>query len=636
VALSSWFRRVLAGPKDLNRSMGKTVASGQVVDMELTPQLAERFEKLQNRYPVKRSALIPMLMYAQDEYGYISDPMIEEIARRLELRTIQVQETLEYYSMLHRKPMGKHHVQICTNVACMLRGGNELLEQAKKRLEIGHKEVTGDGVFSLEEVECIGACTGAPAMQVNYDFYENLTPLKFDRIIEELDAGKKPAPEPVTSGALHPRDPAETPLISRRFGIRNSRKIDVYLQHDGYKALAKALQEMTPDSIIDEVKKSSLRGRGGAGFPAGMKWSFVPKDSPKPKYVICNADESEPGTCKDRPLMEMDPHQMIEGITIAGRAIGAHLGFIYIRGEYRYVLDIVEAALAEAYSRGYLGKNILGSGFDFDLVAHTGAGAYECGEESALMESLEGKRGYPRIKPPFPAVVGLYGCPTIINNVETLSSVPAILLEGGEKYASRGTPKNGGTRLLCVGGHVNKPGIYEIPLGMNMKKFIYEVAGGIPGGKKLKAVIPGGSSCPLLSASEIDIPMDYDSVAKAGSMLGSGGMVVMDEDTCMVDMARRIMHFYAHESCGWCIPCREGTTWLRKMLERFHAGLGRPEDIDIVGDLAKNMLGRTFCPLGDAAALPTISIVQKWRNEFEQHLTGRCPFDSAEALVGSR
>jgi NADH-quinone oxidoreductase subunit F len=327
---------------------------------------------------------------------------------------------------------------------------------------------------------------------------------------------------------------------------------------------------------------------------------------------------------------------MIEGITIAGRAIGAHMGFIYIRGEYRYVLDIVQTALDEAYGRGYLGKNILGSGFDFDLVVHTGAGAYECGEESALMESLEGKRGYPRIKPPFPAVVGLYGCPTIINNVETLSTVPAILLEGGETYANRGTPKNGGTRMLCVAGHVNKPGFYEVPLGMNMKKFIYEVAGGIPNGKKLKAVIPGGSSCPLLKAEEIDIPMDYDSVAKAGSMLGSGGMVVMDEDTCMVDMARRIMHFYAHESCGWCIPCREGTSWLRKMLERFHAGYGRPEDIDLVGDLAKNMLGRTFCPLGDAAALPTISIVGKWRNEFEDHLKGRCPYKSSEALVGSR
>ena len=604
--------------------------------MELSPQLTTRFETLQNRYPFKRSALIPMMMYAQDEYGYVSDEMIAEIARRLDLNTVQVEETLAYYSMLRRKPMGKHHVQICTNVACMLRGGTELLESAKKRLEIGNKETTADGVFSLEEVECIGACTGAPALQVNYDFFENVTALKFDRLIEDLDAGRKTTPEPVTSGALHPRDKTETPVISRRFGIKDSHKIDVYLQHDGYKALEKALREMTPASIIDEVKKSNLRGRGGAGFPTGMKWSFVPKDSPKPKYVICNADESEPGTCKDRPLMELDPHQMIEGITIAGRAIGAHMGFIYIRGEYRYVLDIVQTALDESYARNYLGKNILGSGFDFDLVVHTGAGAYECGEESALMESLEGKRGYPRIKPPFPAVVGLYGCPTIINNVETLSTVPAILLEGGETYANRGTPRNGGTRMLCVAGHVNKPGIYEIPLGMNMKKFIYEVAGGIPGGKKLKAIIPGGSSCPLMKADEIDIPMDYDSVAKAGSMLGSGGMVVMDEDTCMVDMARRIMHFYAHESCGWCIPCREGTSWLRKMLDRFHAGYGRPEDIDLLADLAKNMLGRTFCPLGDAAALPTISIVAKWRNEFEEHLNGRCPYKSAEALVGSR
>jgi NADH-quinone oxidoreductase subunit F len=527
-------------------------------------------------------------------------------------------------------------VQICTNVACMLKGGNELLDRAKKRLVIGHKEVTEDGVFSLEEVECIGACTGAPAMQVNYDFYENLTALKFDRIIADLDAGKRPPPEPVISGALHERHALETPLISRRWGMKDSHKIDVYLMQSGYQALEKALKDMTPESIIDEVKRSNLRGRGGAGFPTGMKWSFVPKDSPKPKYVICNADESEPGTCKDRPLMEMDPHQLIEGMVIAGRAIGSHQGFIYIRGEYRYVLDIMDTAIAEAYAQGYLGKDILGSGYDFDLLAHTGAGAYECGEESALMESLEGKRGYPRIKPPFPAVVGLYGCPTIINNVETLSAVPSIIREGGETYANRGTPKNGGTRMLCIAGHINKPGIYEVPLGMNMKKFIYEVAGGIPKGKKLKAVIPGGSSCPLMSADEIDIPMDYDSVAKAGSMLGSGGMVIMDEDTCMVDMARRIMHFYAHESCGWCIPCREGTTWLRKTLERFHAGMGRPEDIDMIAELAKNMLGRTFCPLGDAAAMPTISIMKKWRGEFVEHLKGRCAYKSADVLVGSR
>jgi NADH-quinone oxidoreductase subunit F len=602
----------------------------------MSSQLTARFDKLAGAYPVKRSALVPMLLYAQDEFGYISDEMIAEIARRLELPTVSVEETLEYYSMLHRKPVGKFHVQVCTNVACMLRGGTELLDRAKKRLEIGHKETTEDGVFSLEEVECIGACTGAPAMQVNYDFYENLTPVKFDKIIESLDLGRKEEPEAVISGALHPREKGEIPVISKRWGIEGSTKIDVFLQNGGYQALEKALKQMTPETIIDEVKKSNLRGRGGAGFPTGMKWSFVPKDSPKARYVICNADESEPGTCKDRPLMEMDPHQLIEGMVIAGRAIGSHLGFIYIRGEYRYVLDIVQKALNEAYERGYLGKNILGSGFDFDLIVHTGAGAYECGEESALMESLEGKRGYPRIKPPFPAVVGLYGCPTIINNVETLSAVPTIILGGGEAYANLGTPKNGGTRLLCVSGHVKKPGIYEIPLGMNMKEFIYGMAGGITGGKKLKAVIPGGSSCPLMTADEIDIPMDYDSVAKAGSMLGSGGMVVMDEDTCMVDMARRIMHFYAHESCGWCIPCREGTTWLRKMLERIHAGFGREQDIDMLSELSKNILGRSFCPLGDAAAMPTISIVQKWRGEFEEHLRGSCAYKSAEALAGSR
>src|ERR1700726_2150566 len=603
---------------------------------QMSPQLTARFERLQNAYPVKRSALIPMLMYAQDEFGYISNEVIAEIAARLELRTVQVEETLEYYSMLHRKSMGKYHVQVCTNGACMLRGGNELLDRAKKRLEIGHKEVTKDGIFSLEEVECIGACTGAPAMQINYDFYENLTPATFDRLIQELDYGRKAEPVPMISGALHAREPEEIPVISKRWGIENSTKIDVFLQNGGYQALDKALKQMTPEPIIDEMKKSNLRGRGGAGFPTGMKWSFVPKDSPKAKYVICNADESEPGTCKDRPLMEMDPHQLIEGMVIAGKAVGSHQGYIYIRGEYRYIIDIMDAAIAEAYAKNYLGKNIQGSGFDFDLVTHTGAGAYECGEESALMESLEGKRGYPRIKPPFPAVVGLYGSPTVINNVETLSSAPEILRRGGEWYAGLGSPKNGGTRLFCISGPVQKPGIYELPMGFLLGQMIEDVAGGMLNDRKLKAVIPGGSSCPLLTADEIDLGMDFDSLAKAGSMLGSGGLVVIDEDTCMVDLARRIMHFYAHESCGWCIPCREGTGWLRKTLDRFHAGFGRAEDITLVGDLAKNMLGRTFCPLGDAAAMPTISIVKKWRHEFEEHLSGKCPYRPADVMAAVR
>jgi NADH-quinone oxidoreductase subunit F len=514
----------------------------------------------------------------------------------------------------------------------MLRGGNELYKHVQKRLGIGNKEVSASGTFSLEEVECIGACTGAPAMQVNYDFYEDLDADKVDAIFEQLQDSKKPKPSAVTAGALHDRAPGEVPVISRLFGVPNSTKIDVYRKHEGYQALEKALK-MTPDQIIDEVKKSNLRGRGGAGFPTGMKWSFVPKDTAKPKYILANADESEPGTCKDRPLMEMDPHQLIEGMVIAGRAVGSHQGYIYIRGEYRYILDIMDAAIAEAYANGYLGKNIQGSGFDFELVTHTGAGAYECGEESALMESLEGKRGYPRIRPPFPAVVGLYGCPTVINNAETLSTIPAILRKGGDWYASLGTPKNGGTRLYSISGHINRPGIYELPLGFPLRRMIEEVAGGMRGGKKLKAVIPGGTSCPLLSADEIDVAMDYDSVAKIGSMLGSGGTVIMDEDTCMVDVARRIMHFYAHESCGWCIPCREGTAWLQKMLDRFHEGGGREEDIPLIDELSKNMLGRTFCPLGDAAALPTISIVKKWRNEFEDHLHGKCAYNNAAELI---
>jgi NADH-quinone oxidoreductase subunit F len=604
--------------------------------MQLPPQLETKFNELVGRYPVKRSALIPMMVYAQDQFGFLGDEILLEIATRLGLNTIEVEETLAYYSMLRRKPAGKYHIQVCTNISCMLRGGNELYKHVQRRLGIGHKEVSPSGTFSLEEVECIGACSGAPAMQVNYDFHEELDADKVDAILEQLEAGKVPKPVPVISGALHPRDAAEIPVITKRFGIPNAKKIDTYLQNDGYKALEKALKEMTPASIIDEVKKSNLRGRGGAGFPTGMKWSFVPKDSPKPKYVLCNADESEPGTSKDRPLMELDPHQLIEGTVIAGRAIGSNQGYIYIRGEYRYLLDLMDIALAEAYAKGFLGKNILGTGFDFELCTHTGAGAYECGEESALMESLEGKRGYPRIKPPFPAVVGLYGCPTVINNAETLSTVPAIINGGGDWYAGLGTPKNGGTRLYSISGHVNKPGIYELPLGFPLRRMIYEVAGGMRNGKKLKAVIPGGSSCPLLSADEIDVAMDYDSVAKIGSMLGSGGTVVMDEDTCMVDVARRIMHFYAHESCGWCIPCREGTAWLQKMLDRFHEGGGREEDIPLIDDLSKNMLGRTFCALGDAAALPTISIVQKWRGEFEDHLHGKCAYNAAEMIVGAQ
>jgi NADH-quinone oxidoreductase subunit F len=414
--------------------------------------------------------------------------------------------------------------------------------------------------------------------------------------------------------------PDEVKIISRRFG-QGATDIDKYIELDGYKAVQNAIAK-GPEWIINEMKASGLRGRGGAGFPTGLKWSFVPKQSEKPKYVLVNGDESEPATCKDHVIFLHDPHAVIEGTMIAALAIGAKMGFIYLRGEYRYLLKIMEKAVADAYAKGFLGKNIFGSGLDFDIVTQTGAGAYEVGEESALMESLEGKRGVPRIKPPFPAVVGLYGGPTVINNAETIASVPHILLMGGEAYAKMGTERNGGTRLFGISGHVEKPGVYELPMGYNLKKAIYEVGGGVRGGKKLKAVVPGGSSTPVLKADEIDIGLDFDQVGKAGSMLGSGGIVVLDETVSMVEFALRTIQFYQHESCGWCIPCREGTDWLKKSIGRIYQGGGVVKDIDNIQYLAENMLGRTFCPLGDAAAMPIIGFVTKFRNEFEDYVKG--------------
>ncbi|MBI4903829.1 MAG: NADH-quinone oxidoreductase subunit NuoF [Acidobacteria bacterium] len=416
---------------------------------------------------------------------------------------------------------------------------------------------------------------------------------------------------------FNPPSPLEVKVLTVRFGLPNSASIDTFLANDGYKAFEKSL-DMTQEQIIQEVKDSNLRGRGGAGFPTGMKWGFVPRQSPKPKYIVVNSDESEPGTCKDRVLIENDPHMLIEGCLIAAQAVGSKTGYIYIRGEYRYLIDVMDKAIGEAYARGYLGKNILGRGVDFDLYTHTGAGAYECGEESALLESLEGNRGQPRIRPPFPAVAGLYACPTVLNNVETFAAVPSILLMGGKAWADLGVAKAGGTKLTCLTGHFNRTGVYELPLGFPVEKMINEVGGGVRGGLKMKAFIPGGSSCPVLTGDEAwPLTMDYDSMAKAGTMLGSGGVVLMDENTDMVKAALRIMHFYQHESCGWCIPCREGTTWLKKLLTRLDRGMGTEKDIDLVGDVSKNMMGRTFCPLGDAAALPTESIVRKFRHEFE-------------------
>lgn len=412
-------------------------------------------------------------------------------------------------------------------------------------------------------------------------------------------------------------------LCFKNIHLENSWTLPVYESTGGYSALRKILQEQpTPQPIIDQLKASALRGRGGAGFSAGLKWSFMlsVRDKPVQKYIVCNSDEGEPGTFKDRDILRYNPHAVIEGMAIAGYTIGATIGYNYIRGEFCEPIDRFEAAIQEAYDAGLLGKNILGSGIDFDLHTHYGAGAYICGEETALLESIEGKKGQPRYKPPFPAAYGLYGKPTTINNTETLASVPSIINHGADWFLNIGKPNNGGPKLFSISGHINKPGNYEIPMGTPFKELL-EMAGGVRNGRQLKAVIPGGSSTPVIKGEVMmDLTMDYDSIASAGSMLGSGAVIVMDDTTDMVKVLARICHFYYEESCGQCTPCREGTGWLSRVVHRIYHGEGRQEDLDLLLDVADKISGRTICALGDAAAMPVISFVKNFREEFQHYI----------------
>jgi len=402
--------------------------------------------------------------------------------------------------------------------------------------------------------------------------------------------------------------------------------LDTYEGTGGYEVWKKILKEKTsPEEIIEQVKISALRGRGGAGFPTGLKWSFMPRNSEGQKYIVCNSDEGEPGTCKDRDILRYNPHQLVEGMAIAGYTIGATQGYNYIRGEFWEPYERFQAAIEDARAAGLLGKNIMGSGIDFDLEVHLGGGAYICGEETALLESIEGKKGQPRFKPPFPASYGLYGRPTTINNTETLASIPMILKNGGQWFLDLGKPNNGGTKIFSVSGHVNKPGNFEVNMGTPFAELL-EMAGGVRDGHKLKAVIPGGSSTPIVPADVMmQTDMDYDSIGKAGSMLGAGSVIVMDETTCMVKALARLSHFYFEESCGQCTPCREGTGWLARVVHRIEHGQGRQEDLDMLEDVANKIMGRTICALGDAAAMPVASFIKHFRDEFQYHIDhGKC------------
>jgi NADH-quinone oxidoreductase subunit F len=580
--------------------------------MELTPERRARLEAIVARYPVKRSALLPALHLLQEQEGWLSPEGIEHVAALFELTPAQVHDTASYYTMFRFKPFGKTHIEVCTNLSCALAGADALIASTCRKLGVAEGERTPDGRFTVTRVECLAACGGGPAVQVNGEWLENATEADLDRVLRG-EAVYRPFDWPPSPG---------DPVLLRNVYKKDSASLATYEAGGGYRNLKKHLS-MKPEEIIEAVKRSALRGRGGAGFPTGMKWGFLPKDNPKPRYLCVNADESEPGTYKDRLIIERDPHQLLEACVVSAHAIGSRTCFIYIRGEFVEGIRILEKAVQEAYAAGYAGKDILGTGVDVEIVVHGGAGAYECGEETALIESLEGKRGQPRLKPPFPAVEGVYGCPTIVNNVETIACVTMILERGAEWFAAQGVEKNGGPKLYCVSGQVRRPGTYEAGMGrITLRQLIFdaEYGGGMREGRALKAVVPGGSSTPVLTPDEIDVPLTFDDLARVGSMLGSAGTIVMDDTTCMVWMAQRLTYFYKHESCGKCSPCREGTGWMLRLLDRIEAGQGTLKDLDVLANVADAIGGKTLCPFGDAAIAPPQSTLKKFREEYEWHV----------------
>ena len=590
------------------------------------------------KYPDRRSAALPALAAAQRVHGWCSPEAIDQVAAVMRVTPAYLDSVATFYDMLETHPVGRHSVYVCTNISCSLRGADELYEAIRTA-------AADDGEVNVRSFECLGACDIAPMASVDGVYVGPLTPADVPQLLEDVHAGREVLPEKqlvrrlVADPRANSRDypphgpipaaPEADTLMSAPVSdapLLLLADIDepglhtrsVYERRGGYEALRKALA-MTPEQVLAELEASALRGRGGAGFAMGKKVSFLPKGA-MDKYLVCNADESEPGTFKDRELMQKSPHMLLEGIVIASYAAGASRAFIYIRGEYAQQADVLDAALVEVREAGYVGEDILGSGHSLSLVVHRGAGAYICGEETGLLDSLEGKRGNPRLKPPFPANQGLYKGPTLINNVETLATVPTIMRMGGEQYARLGVETSTGTKVVSVSGHVQRPGNYEVALGTPSREIIYGLAGGPPAGRSVKCWFPGGSSSPVLRAEDLDIPYDFDSLAKAGSMLGSGAIIVVDDSTPILDVAMKVARFYRHESCGKCTPCREGTNWTVEMLERIHAGEATPMDLDIMASVQEHIIGNCLCVLGDAMAMPIGSMIAKFRDEFERHM----------------
>jgi len=579
------------------------------------------------RYPQARTALLPALKLAQQEVGWLPPAVVAEVADLVGVSHAQAQELTTFYSMLHTAPHGELLVEVCTQLPCGFMGGERLLDQLAQGLGIADGGTTADGKVTLHKtVECMGACHRAPMCKVGAHYVENVrTPADVQTLVTELKQGRVPSTPGTRNHDFHPATSAPskpafayTPILLPRQPRSTQVSLDEYRAAGGYRGLAKALKQMQPAEVIDLVKKANLRGRGGAAFSAGMKWSFVPK-VPGPKYLVVNADESEPGTFKDRELMEVESHMLIEGMAIASYAIGCSVAFLYLRGEYVEAGERMRAAVAQAKAAGLLGKQVLGSSFDLEIHVFLGAGAYICGEETALLESLEGRRPMPRSRPPFPAVVGLYGRPTVVNNVETIVNVPHIVERGAEWFQGLGpNPKSAGPKIFCLAGAVVRPGNYELPLGsVTFRELIEQFGGGVRGGRKIKGVLPAGISAPIVPADKLDAKLDYEGVQAAGSMLGSASLIVIPDDVDIVRAATRMVEFFRHESCGKCTPCREGVAWLHQILLRIEAGRGETKDLDLLLSLSGRIAGKVLCALGDFATSPVTATIQHFRGEFE-------------------
>ncbi len=609
------------------------------VSASLSPEQTAAIQETCSQFRSIKGGVLPALHAVQDLCGnWLPLEALQLVAQGLDVPYPYLYGVLSFYTMFSTQPRGKYIIRMCESPPCHIWGADNLLEVVKA--ELGIEEVgdtTKDGLFTLEQTACLGVCEVSPVMQINEVVFGRLTPDRLKNVLADYRAGKvvdwRTLPRTTNALSDYPPSPDELVLLAN-VDRMDPMSLDACLARGGYEGLKKALS-MSQDEVINTVKESGLRGRGGAGFPTGLKWSFTKPSPITPKYIVCNADEGEPGTIKDRYIMEGDPHKVLEGMAITGYAVGASFGYIYVRGEYYLCMYRLNKAIEDARAKGFLGKNILGSDFSFDIQVQTGGGSYVCGEETALIESIQGERGNPRVKPPFPGQVGVWYKPTIVNNVESLSAVPAIIVNGAEWYKSKGTPDTAGTKIMQVVGHVNKPGIVEANLGMTLRTLIDQFGGGVREGRKFKTCQPGGASVGFILPEHLDTPIEHAALAKIEGGLGSGTMLVMDDTVCVIDVVKCLLYFFQHESCGFCLPCRRGTRVLYEMICKVVAGKGTQEDLDRMLTLAKAMVDSANCALGWSPYSFLKTTMLRFKDEYDAHLAGSCPLGVCKAEAHS-